>query len=92
MSELWCDYEARINWLQMYSMPPAMFPTDETEQRLKTHKRRKSQDDPLSPRSKRAARCPINPEHSDDSPVVMGFLDSCILKIVFEVSQSHAKI
>lgn len=70
MSELWCDYEARINWLQMYSIPPAMFPTDETEQRLKTHKRRKSQDDPLSPRSKRAARCSINPERSDDSPVV----------------------
>ena len=93
MSELWCDYEARINWLQMYSIPPAMFPTEtESEQRLKTHKRRKSQDDPLSPRSKRAARCSINPERSDDSPVVMGFFFEKKLVAIWKIflrSSSH---
>ena len=70
MSELWCDYEARINWLQMYSMPPMIIPStvdnddNEPVQAGRTHKRRKNEEDPLSPRSKRAARCTLMVDRS----------------------------
>jgi len=67
MSELWCDYEARINWLQMYSMPPMIIPStvdDDEPAPARTHKRRKNEEDPLSPRSKRAARCTLMADRS----------------------------
>jgi len=83
MSELWCDYEARINWLQMYSMPsPMIIPSTQVDDdddddvepvSGRTHKRRKNEEDPLSPRSKRAARCSTRqmdraePSTSDDT-------------------------
>ena len=79
MSELWCDYEARINWLQMYSLPQVIEDTqtvvevERPDERVKTIKRRKSSEDPLSPRSKRAARCPAQTEAAD-KPIVMGFI------------------
>ena len=30
MSEFWCDYEARTNWLQMYSIPDISSPEDDS--------------------------------------------------------------
>ena len=33
MSEFWCDYEARTNWLQMYSIPNISSPEDESEEK-----------------------------------------------------------
>ena len=33
MSEFWCDYEARTNWLQMYSIPNISSPEDGSEEK-----------------------------------------------------------
>ena len=74
MSEFWCDYEARTNWLQMYSIPDISLPEDDSKEKESEHeeieeietprqtrssvKRRKNGDNPLSPRNKRIAKSP----------------------------------